>query len=104
MSSSFADSVAAIRFAAFLLPATTKLEGREQSAAILDRLIKLTNESSVRTRSMYDPYDDEGHSRLALLSPQIHPVVLREGSMIPSADYRGGLDFHRGQGFQKNRL
>jgi hypothetical protein len=50
---------------------------------------------------MHDPYDDEGHSRLAPLSPQIHPVVLREDSMIPSVDYRGDSDFHRGLAFRR---
>jgi hypothetical protein len=50
---------------------------------------------------MHDPYDDEGHSRPALLSLQIHPVVLRENSMIPSAGYREDSDFHRGRAFQK---
>lgn len=50
---------------------------------------------------MHDPYGDEEHSRLALLSPQIHPVVLREDSTILLADYRGDSDFHRGQGFQR---
>ena len=102
MSSSFADSVVAIRLAAFLLPAMTKSKEREKSAAILDRLIEPTNVSSVR---MHDPFDDEGHSRLALPSPQNHPAAPRADSMILSGDCREGSCFRHSQAFQKqNRL
>jgi hypothetical protein len=101
MSSSFADSVVATRLAAFLPPAITKSKGREKSAAILDQLIEPTNVSSVRMWSMHDPFDDEGHSRLALPSPQNHPAAPRADSMIPSEDYREDSCFRHSPAFQK---
>ena len=101
MSSSFAHSVAAIRLAAFLLPAITKWKGRENSAVILDRLIELTNVSSVRTQSIHDPCDDEEHSRPALPSPQIHPVAPRVDSTFLLVGYQEDSGYHHGQAFQR---